>query len=301
MARNMKSKYRISALVVLFLTASTYTINAQTVDTAVPQPIIAYPVSYQVYPIRTPKPQPNYFPFFNNGVTGIGEVLARIAGPRYVSLRDYHGAKQFSYAELLTEHLSMLNKKYEWGFGLVNIDTVVYILNHSREVYEPFGKSQYTIFYFDRNGVSMPRSISSGNEPDKLIIFNNVAFIHCPTGGLMDPAVPTMSYPVRQKVDKKDPVQETEFDWFPDWLKNLLLILAGILLVALLLTALFWLLRGLFNGVWSWPYWSRMPIFIVTHRTPPAPPVVRPLILHIHIILRINEREPIDPSLHTMD
>jgi hypothetical protein len=292
--------FKISfALVVLFLIASTYTVNAQVADTVRYQPIPDYPVTYPVY---KPKPQPSYYPFFNNGVTGANEVVNRIAGPRYISIRDYHGAKQFSYAELLTEHLSMLNKKYEWGFGSVNLDTVVYILNHSREVYEPFGKSQYTVFYFDRNGIPMPRSIGSGNEPDKLIVFNNVAFIHCPTGGLMEPAVPTMSYPVRQKIDKKDPVQETEFNWFPDWLKNLLLILAGIFLVALLLTVLFWLLRGLFSGTWSWPYWSHILIFTPT---PPAPPVTTvarvPMILHLHVTVHINTREPIDPSLHTMD
>lgn len=150
----------------------------------------------------------------------------------------------------------------------------------------------------------MPRSIGSGNEPDKLIVFNNVAFVHCQTGGLMEPAVHVMSYPVRQKIDKKEPVKEAEFNWFPDWLKDLFLILAGVFLAALSLTALFWLLRGLFNGVWGWPYWSYIPIFIRTPRTPPAPPVttvVRPLILHIHINVRINGAEPIDPSLHNMD
>ncbi len=289
----MKVLLKISALAVLLLTASAYTF-AQTVNVSVTDTV-------KSQPIYKPKPQPSYFPFFNNGVKGVGEVLTRIAGPRYISIRDYHGAKQFSYAEMLTEHLSMLNKKYEWGFVSVNLDTVVYILNHSREVYEPFGKGNYAVFYFDRDGVPMSRSIGSGNEPDKLIVFNNVAFIHCQTGGLMEPALPTMSYPIRQKISKSNPSQETEFSWFPNWLKDLLLVLAGIFLGALVLTALFWLLRGLSNGFWGWPYWSHIPIFIRTSRTLPDPPVVRPLILHIHINVRINGAEPIDPSLHTMD
>lgn len=284
----MKVFLKISALVVLLLAASIYT-NAQVADTVRYQPIPDYPVSYPTY---KPKPQPNYYPFFNNGVTGIGEVLARITGSRYVSLRDYHGAKQFSYAESLTEHLSMLNEKYNWGFASVNIDTVIYILNHSREVYEPFGKGDYTIFYFDRNGEPMPRSIGSGNEPDKLIVFNNIAFVHCPTGGLMEPALLTKSYPARQKIEKKEPLKETESNWFPDWLKSLLLILAGAIAVILLLSILIWALQRLFNGFGPR---HRGSIIILMPPSPPAPPVT-PINIKINFVYRSLSSMPHAPK-----